>query len=115
MAYGERSCLEYCISTLGEIKNKTNNEIMTNVFKLFAADIIDRDLSFYILSGVVNPQASKDLAKQRHSLIKYLAERADDLLDCLNIPKHALYAPIANDYILYNAKPNLGEVIGAKM
>lgn len=48
-------------------------------------------------------------------LIKKIAEVTTDLLDCLNIPKHALYAPIASDYVKYNANPNHGEVIGAKM
>lgn len=115
MAYGERSCLEYCMSTLNQVTNKVNKWLLTMVFKLFAADIVDRELPFFILSGVVNSKASKDLTQQRHSLIKILASKSDDLLDCLNIPKHALYAPIANDYVKYNATPNFGEVIGAKM
>jgi len=33
----------------------------------------------------------------------------------MSIPKHALYAPIAGDYVKYNASENLGEVLGAKM
>jgi len=53
--------------------------------------------------------------KQRHSLIRVLAENSENLLDCLNIPKHALYAPIANDYVTYNASSNFGEVINARM
>jgi hypothetical protein len=36
-------------------------------------------------------------------------------MDCMSIPKHALYAPIAQDYVKYNAHPNHGEIIGAKM
>jgi hypothetical protein len=36
-------------------------------------------------------------------------------MDCMSIPKHALYAPIAGDYIKYNATPNFGEIIGAKL
>lgn len=51
----------------------------------------------------------------KHSLIKNLALNCDDLLDCLNIPKHALYAPIANDYIKYNSQQNFGEVMNARM
>ena len=59
--------------------------------------------------------AVNNLTKSRHSLIKEIAPRANDLMDCMNIPKHALYAPITQDYVKYNAHPNTGEVIGAKM
>jgi hypothetical protein len=55
------------------------------------------------------------LTPTRHSIIKTIAERASDLLDCMNIPKHALYAPIAANYLKYNESANNGEVVGAKM
>lgn len=48
-------------------------------------------------------------------LIVEVANQSEDLLDCLNIPKDSLYAPIAGDYVKYNAYPNYGEVIGAKL
>jgi len=32
-----------------------------------------------------------------------------------NIPVHAIKAPIANDYILYNSYANHGELINAKL
>jgi len=114
-AYGERNCLEYCIANLPKLKNKANLEIMTKVYLLFGAEIINRDLTFYILQGVLSQKALKSLTPIRHQLIKDIALQASDLLDCLNIPKHALYAPIAKDYVKYNASKNMGEVIGAKM
>jgi len=40
---------------------------------------------------------------------------SNDLLDCMSIPKESLYAPIAGDYVKYNATPNFGEIIGAKL
>jgi len=64
---------------------------------------------------VIGKQALAGFPHTRHSLIKELALRSSDLLDCLSIPKHALNVPIAADYIKYNASPNYGEVIGAKM
>ena len=51
----------------------------------------------------------------RHQIIKEVAANALDLLDCMSIPKHALYTPIAADYVKFNSKENLGEVLGAKM
>lgn len=48
-------------------------------------------------------------------LISEVAGQTNDLLDCLNIPKEELFAPIAGDYVKYNAHPNYGEIIGAKL
>jgi len=33
----------------------------------------------------------------------------------MNVPVHAIYVPIAKDYVKYNEKPYEGEVINAKM
>jgi len=88
---------------------------MEKCFRLFGADCIQRDLGFYLVQGVINRQAAEALTVTRHELIKDIAERADDLLDSMNIAKHALYAPIAADYVKFNASPNFGEVRGARM
>ena len=88
---------------------------MESVFRLYGADCIYRDMAFYMIEGLVSNEASKNLTSTRLQLIKEIAPRCNDLFDCMSIPKHALYAPIANDYIKYNASPNYGEVVGAKM
>ena len=87
---------------------------MHTVFRLFGADMIARDLGFYMMNGVVSKAAAENLTSTRHQLIKELASKAFDLMDCLNIPKHALYAPIAGDYVKYNSEPNFGEIHGAR-
>lgn len=89
--------------------------MLTKVLKLYAMDILERDLKHYILAGVLSQKAAKNVTKTKLTLVKDLAKYTKDLLDCLNVPKHALHAPIAADYVKYNAQPNFGEVIGAKM
>ena len=76
---------------------------MIKVFRLFGADCINRELSFYMIQGVVNMKAATALTPTRHQLIKDIATNALDLLDCMSIPKHALYAPIAKDYVKFNS------------
>ena len=39
-----------------------------------------------------------------------MAKDTNNILDCLNIPKHALYTPIAEDYVKFNESENFGEV-----
>lgn len=57
LAYGERQTLQYCIDTLSTLKNQTNKTVLSQVFRLFAAEIVNRDLAFYILHGVIGKQA----------------------------------------------------------
>jgi acyl-CoA oxidase len=115
MAYGERHTLEHCINTLSKLSCPKNKEVMTRVFTLFGCELVFRDTGFYMIQGIISAQAAIHLDKERIMLIKSVALDVDDLLDCMNIAKHALYAPIAQDYVKYNSVPNFGEVIGAKM
>lgn len=88
---------------------------MAQVFQLFALDIIERDLTHYIIGGVLNKEAAASISATKIKLVKIIALLTDDLLDIMSIPKHALYAPIAGDYVKYNASPNFGEIVGAKL
>lgn len=107
--------MEFCISVLSKIKNADSHQIMTKVFRLFGADCVNRDLSFYVVQGVLSQAAIDGIIPTRHALIKDIALRVNDLMDCMSIPKHALHAPIAANYMKYNESPNNGEVIHAKM
>jgi len=111
--YGERTCMEYCIQTLGKMKNQENQRLMTKIFRLFAIECLRRDLAWYLIQGVISKQALSALTPTRHQLISDIALKASDILDCLSIAKDALYVPIAADYMKYNASPNHGEIIGA--
>ena len=64
---------------------------------------------------MLSQEAVDNIVPTRHALIKDIALRVTDLMDCMNIPKHALYAPIAANYMKYNEFPNNGEVVNAKM
>lgn len=114
-AFGERVGLEYCMERLVNIQNNKNKEILTTVFRLYGLDMIERDLATYVLYGVISNNAAQKVQSTKLALIKQLAPSVNDLLDCLSIPKHALYAPIAGNYVKYNASPNYGEIVGAKL
>mmetsp|Transcript_4484 Transcript_4484/g.6703 ORF Transcript_4484/g.6703 Transcript_4484/m.6703 type:complete len:171 (-) Transcript_4484:27-539(-) len=114
-AYGERHCLDYCISQLQTLKSSVNKKVLSKIFTLFAVENIRRDLAFYLLHGAVSNAAAKNLDLQRVQLVKEVAEQSLDILDSLNIPKHALYTPITGDYVTYNSVENFGEVVVGKM
>ena len=88
---------------------------MEQVFRLYAVDVVLRELPFFLIQGVVSKEAAKGLKQTWTHLVKEVALKTSDLLECLNVPTHALYAPIGADYIKYNESENQGEVVGAKM
>ena len=112
-AYGERQTMEACLRSLWEMKNAENKRIMTTIYKVYGIECIRRDLSWYLIQGVISKAALAKLSPTRNTLIKEIAGKVTDIMDCLNIAKESLYAPIASDYVKYNASPNNGEIIGA--
>ena len=113
--YGERHAMEQAILSLTKMKNAENKEIMTKVYKVFGIECIRRDLGWYLTQGVVSQEAVHAMAPVRNQLIKDMAVRVMDLLDCLSVDKETLghTVPIASDYVNYNSAPNHGEIIGA--
>ena len=74
-----------------------------------------RDLGFYLTHGVVNTQAAERLVAGMNPLIKEFAKSTKDVIECMNVPTHALHTPIVGDYIKYNEQPHYGEVVNAKL
>ena len=113
-AYGERRIIDCCIDFTKNLSGK-DKKVMEIVFRVFALDCIKRDLTFYVREKAIKPQAAANLIIAQNSLIKDMAENIEDLLKLLNVPHDVLYAPLAQDYVSYFAKPNFGEVVAARL
>lgn len=48
-----------------------------------------------------------------NNLIVKAASKIDHIIESLNLPIQAIYAPIAKDYVLYNKENYEGEVLRA--
>ena len=84
-------------------------------YVLFAWRIILDEADTFLLENWICPTVLKELKEEYRTLIKYAADRIDNVIDSMNIPVHAITAPIAKNYVLYNSQPYEGEVINAKM
>jgi acyl-CoA oxidase len=115
LAYGERRTLEECIEVLSQIKDAGTKKVLETIFRVFGVDILKRDQGFYMAEGALSVKQGRNLPNMLNYLVKELAKVATDVIESLNVPVHALYAPIAGDYIKYNATPNYGEVVNAKL
>lgn len=88
---------------------------MSKVYRVFGIECVRRDLGWYLTQGVISREAIQAMTPIRNQLIKDMAGRVMDLLDCLSVDKETLghTVPIASDYVKYNAASNHGEIIGA--
>ena len=94
-SYGERRAIDACIDFLAGTQGTQEKKLMETVFRVFGADVVKRDLAFYVKSGAVKPQAGANLLIAQNSLIKDMAVKIEDLLKLLNVPGDVLYAPLA--------------------
>jgi hypothetical protein len=85
------------------------------IFKIFAADIVLKELGFYLGHQVVSQAAGKAFLGALPPLVKTLAKSTSDVIESLNVPVHALHTPIVGDYVKYNEQPHMGEVLNAKL
>lgn len=115
MAYGERHTFEACIACLAKFKNGENKKVFTEVMRLFAVDAVRRELGFYMVEKAIGVEAADNSTATLHALNNSVASNVDALLVGLNVPDHALYAPIAGDWVKYYASPNYGEIHGARL
>lgn len=113
LAHGEKLALLNCLPSLEKLTS--SKSIVKNYFLLFAWEIVLRELALFLLKGWICPKLAGELKSIYNELIKTAGKDIDVIVDSLNIPVHALRAPIAKDYIGYNSYANLGEVVGAKL
>lgn len=89
---------------------------MQTLFKIYACDIIIKDIGFFITEGVINVKAASKLKTETfNSLVKDLSKVTGELLECINVATEALYAPIAGNYVGFNDQETFGEVANAKL
>lgn len=105
--------LSQCRRSLDKLKD--GRPIMQNYYTIFAWEIILRDLGTFILNDWICPKLAKDLHLYYNTLIQASAETVDNIIESLNLPTKAIWAPIANDYVKYNEVDYQGEVIRARM
>lgn len=87
---------------LDKVKCPHARGIFETMFRVYAIDVVIRDLGFYIQEGVINTIAAKKSFEIKNTLIKQLAVMIPVIIESMNVPTHALYTPIAGDYIKYN-------------
>ena len=111
-AYAERVILERTIA----VEDSCDVGLRPTVKKiraLYAISAIENDLGWFCGHEVVTPKTARRIEELGRELCKDLAPDALDLCNAFGIPEHMLPAPIAGDWVAYNAFDNKGELLDA--
>lgn len=65
--------MENCLAKLSTIKNYATKEVFALIFRIYALDIILRDLGFFMTEGVISVKASQNAQITFNDIIKVLA------------------------------------------
>jgi hypothetical protein len=91
--------MEFCIESLTKVKCPNTKRTLETLFRVFGIDAILRDSGFYLTEEVVSAQAMKNASATLQILVKKIASVTNDIIENMNVPTHALYTPIAADYV----------------
>lgn len=109
-AYAERVIFESCMEVL-KTCDASLRPILSELFTLSALDWIEKDLGWFVSSGVLSPNQGKKVPEYARALCENLGPHAISLVDAFGIPEHMRYAPIAGDWKKYNETDNFGELL----
>lgn len=74
---------------------------MDNVILLYAAMIVRKNSSWFLMNDLISKEASHKLEKQINNLIKAVSKYSMEICESFGIPKHSIYAPIYTGYEEY--------------
>jgi len=84
--------------------------VLDEVFRLHLLTTIEKDLATFMESGILNPAQAKEVVTLSQKLCADLAPKSLALVEAFGLPEEMLLAPIAADWVDYNAYDNQGEL-----
>ncbi|CAG8473809.1 42679_t:CDS:10 [Gigaspora margarita] len=106
-AHGHRIVLEQVVHTLQRLKGGSH-WIIHNVACLYALNIIDSDLAWYITKNLISVESASLVKPLIRELVAELAPLSMKIVDALGVDPRVLYAPIASQWVEFNETDNRG-------
>ena len=109
VAYGERIVAEWVLDAVAK-SSEDNQAVLEQITKLYLVDCIERSLDFYMINKLLTVEQGALMKHMKTETVKDLSPHLLKLVESFGIPNELLYAPIANEWELYNASNNEGEI-----
>ena len=76
--------------------------------------LIEENLQFYLINNIIHKKAGEKIFQRRNEAVKELAPHMNDCVESLGVLNiQNIHAPIARDYIKFNAQTNLDDLTQA--
>mmetsp|Transcript_10956 Transcript_10956/g.12029 ORF Transcript_10956/g.12029 Transcript_10956/m.12029 type:complete len:627 (+) Transcript_10956:38-1918(+) len=114
-AHGERMCMEQALAQAQKSNDRSLTTMLIKLARMFALDIIEKDLAWYLTSGLITIKSGAGFSDLVRSAVLDIAPQSLNLADAFNIPEHLFQAPIAQNWTRYNEDDNQGELLRARL
>jgi len=84
--------------------------VLHEVLTLHLLSTIEKDLPTFMEHGLLNPGQGKQVIELSQQMCEDLAPKSLALAEAFGLPEEMLHAPIASDWVAYNAYDNQGEL-----
>jgi len=109
MAFAERLALERMIESVRQARAPGNRQMLEVLCELFFLDAVRRSAPWFVKAGLLNADSLNAADARRGELCAVVGTQLPHLVDAFGIPTKLVAAPIAADWVQYNAGDNKGE------
>lgn len=81
------------------------------LLKLYGLETIQENARFFLEKGLITSEESVTMGELHRKLCKDLGQDALDYVNAFGIPDEVIAAPIARDWVQFNADDNMGEFL----
>jgi len=106
-AFSERYMLESTLNVINKTSHAGTKALLEQATFLYLIWTIKNNLDWYVIDGVVSAEAASKVDDEFSQAVKDFVPFVNTALESFSIAKHPhLHAPIARDYVAFNAQPD---------
>ncbi|XP_040565436.1 uncharacterized protein [Lepeophtheirus salmonis] len=104
-----------CEASIDELKSISENQrgieaIFRQIIHLHLLSVVERNLSWYIIKGLITPQNGQEILELNRELCRELAPKSLGIVDSFGFDDDIVSSPISDDWIKFNEYDNKGEL-----
>lgn len=97
--------LENCLKTYENCGQANAKIVLEKIIFLHCVAVIKKEQAWYLINGVISPEAAAELDAVHDAAVKALAPFTNTAVEALGVPNiKEMHAPIARDYVAFNAQ-----------
>ncbi len=114
--YAERIICEAFLEVLtqSDVKESSLAPVLSKLCHLHLLSCLETDLAWFLEHKLLSPAQAESVLELNRQMCAELTPHALSLIDAFGLPEEVLAAPIAGDWVKYNAYDNQGELTTRK-